>query len=441
MNILIIGAGGREHAFAWKVSQSPQVKQIYVAPGNAGTVQEPKVQNVAISATDIPALIAFAKAQPIHLCIVGPEAPLVAGIVDAFSQANLRCFGPTKAAARLEGSKSFSKDFLQRHEIPTAEYQSFTEIGPALAYIKTKNLPIVIKADGLAAGKGVIIAQSLAEAEIAVQNMLDEHSFGDAGQQIVIEEFLEGEEVSFIVMVDGKHILPLATSQDHKAVGDNDTGPNTGGMGAYSPAPIVTPKLHNKIMQHIIEPTVKGLVADGHPYTGFLYAGLMIDHTGQPQVLEYNCRCGDPETQPIMMRLQSDLVTLCNAALDKKLDQVQANWDQRAALGIVLAAKGYPGQYQMGDTIQGLAIQNDKLSKIFHAGTLQQGHEIITQGGRVLCATALGETIHDAQQNAYTLAKQVDWPGRFFRTDIGYRAIAHKQIALDNSKVKTVVDH
>lgn len=426
MNILIIGGGGREHALAWKTAQSPQVRQVYVAPGNAGTAQETKTQNVAIDVEDINALISFAQSQPIYLTIVGPEAPLVAGIVNAFQAKGLRCFGPTRNAAQLEGSKSFAKDFLKRHHIPSADYQTFTEIDPALAYIRQKGTPIVIKADGLAAGKGVIIAHTKKQAFTAVGDMLTGSAFGLAGQRVVIEEFLSGEEVSFIVMVDGKHILPLATSQDHKPVGEGDTGPNTGGMGAYSPAPMVTQDVHKRIMQDIIEPTVQGMAMEDHPYTGFLYAGLMIDNQGHPKVLEYNCRCGDPETQPIMMRLRSDLVTLCDAALSNELDQVSADWDERVALGIVLAAEGYPNEYRKGEVIQGLPIEGSQGNKVFHAGTAQQGDQVLTHGGRVLCAVALADTVSTAQQQAYAIAKQIHWPGRFYRSDIGYRAMAYE---------------
>src|SRR5512143_1785757 len=354
MNILIIGGGGREHALAWKVAQSPRVRNVYVTPGNAGTALEPKVTNLSIGVDDIPELVRFARGHDIALTIVGPEAPLVLGVVDAFQEAGLRCFGPTQAAAQLEGSKTFAKDFLARHHIPTAEYRSFTELESALAYIQAKGAPIVIKADGLAAGKGVIIAQSVQAAATTVQAMLRDNAFGTAGRRVVIEEFLQGEEASFIVLVDGQHSLPLASSQDHKARDNGDQGPNTGGMGAYSPAPVVTPAIHERIMQEVIEPTVRGMAAEGHPYTGFLYAGLMITADGTPKVLEYNCRCGDPETQPMMLRLRSDLMELCEAALDGRLDRVTAAWDPRAALGVVLVAGGYPGEYRKGDAIAGL---------------------------------------------------------------------------------------
>ena len=427
MNILVIGSGGREHALAWKAAQSAGVETVFVAPGNAGTTREPKVENVAIAATDIEALLAFARDHDIALTIVGPEAPLVAGVVDAFQDAGLRCFGPTAAAAQLEGSKAFTKDFLARHQIPTAAYANFTELEPALAYLREQGAPIVVKADGLAAGKGVIVAMELAEAEAAVRDMLAGNSFGDAGHRVVIEEYLDGEEASFIVMVDGEHILPMATSQDHKRVGEGDSGPNTGGMGAYSPAPVVSPEIHTRIMREVIEPTVRGMAAEGMPYTGFLYAGLMIDADGAPRVIEYNCRFGDPETQPIMMRLQSDLVALCQCALDGRLDQCEALWDPRAAVGVVLAAAGYPGDYPKGDVIQGLDGADSADAKIFHAGTIEQDGQALTAGGRVLCATALGHSVGEAQQKAYALADKIHWPGMFLRRDIGYRAVAREQ--------------
>ncbi len=428
MNILIIGGGGREHALAWKAAQSPQAEKVFVAPGNAGTALESKLKNVAISAEDIDGLLAFAQEQKVGLTIVGPEAPLVAGIVDAFTSAGQRCFGPTQGAAQLEGSKAFTKDFLARHDIPTAAYGNFTEIEPALAYLQQVGMPIVIKADGLAAGKGVIITDDMATAEETVKDMLSGNSFGDAGHRVVIEEFLEGEEASFIVMVDGKNILPMATSQDHKARDNGDKGPNTGGMGAYSPAPVVTPEMHNRIMDEVIRPTVEGMAAEGHPYTGFLYAGVMVDSNGIPKVLEYNCRFGDPETQPIMLRMRSDLVELCNAALDGKLDECNTEWDSRPALGVVLAAGGYPASYAKGEIISGLPENSgSKESKLFHAGTSEKDGEIVTSGGRVLCATALGETVALAQQNAYALAQQIHWKDAFYRTDIGYRAIAREQ--------------
>ena len=427
MKVLVIGNGGREHALAWKAAQSPLVEKIYVAPGNPGTAREAKVENVAISATDVPALVAFAQKEQIGLTIVGPEAPLVIGVVDAFRAAGLTIFGPTQAAAQLEGSKAFTKDFLARHQIPTAEYQNFTEVEPALAYLREKGAPIVVKADGLAAGKGVIVAMTLQEAEDAVRDMLSGNAFGDAGSRVVIEEFLDGEEASFIVMVDGQNVLPMATSQDHKRVGDGDTGPNTGGMGAYSPAPVVTPEIHRRVMERIIMPTVRGMAAEGNVYTGFLYAGLMIDAAGNPKVIEFNCRFGDPETQPIMMRMQSDLVELCLAGCAGKLDEKEAVYDSRAAVGVVLAAANYPGEPQKGDVIHGLDAGNNVDIKLFQAGTAEQNGQVVTNGGRVLCATALGHTVLEAQQKAYELAKQVSWNGLFYRTDIGYRAIAREQ--------------
>jgi phosphoribosylamine--glycine ligase len=426
MKILVIGNGGREHALAWKAAQSPLAETVFVAPGNAGTALEPALQNVAISATDVPALLAFAQQEKIDLTIVGPEAPLVIGVVDAFRAAGLKIFGPTQAAAQLEGSKAFTKDFLARQQIPTAEYQNFTEVEPALAYLREKGAPIVIKADGLAAGKGVIVAMELAEAEAAVQDMLAGNAFGDAGHRIVIEEFLDGEEASFIVMVDGNNVLPMATSQDHKRVGDGDTGPNTGGMGAYSPAPVVTDEIHQRVMNQIIWPTVNGMKAEGNIYTGFLYAGLMIDKAGQPKVIEFNCRFGDPETQPIMLRLQSDLVELCLAAVDGKLDQQTSQWDPRPSLGVVLAAGGYPGDYNTGDQIHGLPLEEVPDGKVFHAGTTMKDDLVVTNGGRVLCVTALGDDVAAAQKNAYALAQHISWDGSFCRRDIGYRAINRK---------------
>ncbi|MFM4860554.1 phosphoribosylamine--glycine ligase [Aeromonas media] len=427
MKVLIIGNGGREHALAWKAKQSPMVTRVFVAPGNAGTAHEGSIENVAIEATDIPALLDFAKAQQIGLTIVGPEAPLVKGVVDAFRAEGLAIFGPTAAAAQLEGSKAFAKDFLARHAIPTAEYQNFTEVEPALAYLREKGAPIVIKADGLAAGKGVIVAMELEEAEAAVRDMLSGNAFGDAGARVVIEEFLDGEEASFIVMVDGEHVLPMATSQDHKRVGDGDTGLNTGGMGAYSPAPVVTDAVHQKVMEQVIMPTVRGMAAEGNVYTGFLYAGLMIDTHGNPKVIEFNCRFGDPETQPIMLRMRSDLVELCLAACAGKLDQVEAIYDPRVAIGVVLAAGGYPGDYQQGKPISGLPVEEASGEKVFHAGSQLAGDTIVTAGGRVLCATALGHTVAEAQQRAYQLAGRIQWDGVFYRKDIGWRAIEREQ--------------
>ena len=427
MNILIIGSGGREHALAWKAAQSKQVSKVFVAPGNAGTALEPGLENVAIDVLDFEALANFAQNNNVGLTIVGPEVPLVAGVVDYFKARNLLCFGPSKGAAQLEGSKAFTKDFLARHKIPTAAYQNFTEVEPALAYLREKGAPIVIKADGLAAGKGVIVAETLQQAEEAVRDMLSGNAFGDAGCRVVIEEFLAGEEASFIVMVDGKNVLPMATSQDHKRVGDADTGPNTGGMGAYSPAPVVTQAVHDRVMREIIYPTVQGMAAEGNTYVGFLYAGLMIDSAGTPKVIEYNCRFGDPETQPIMLRLQSDLVDLCLAALNGKLDKITADWDKRAAVGVVLAAGGYPDTYRKGDVISGLPDTEVPGEKVFHAGTANKEGAVVTNGGRVLCVTALGNTVSEAQQRAYQLAKSIHWDGILYRKDIAYRAIKREQ--------------
>ncbi|GHA24056.1 phosphoribosylamine--glycine ligase [Oceanisphaera arctica] len=426
MKVLVIGGGGREHALAWKAAQSPNVSQVFVAPGNAGTELEPSLTNVAISATDIQDLLAFARKEQVGLTIVGPEAPLVAGVVDAFEAEGMTIFGPSAAAAQLEGSKAFTKDFLARQKIPSADYQNFTQVEPALEYLREKGAPIVVKADGLAAGKGVIVAMTLSEAEAAVRDMLAGNAFGDAGSRVVIEEFLDGEEASFIVMVDGEHVLPMATSQDHKRVGDGDTGPNTGGMGAYSPAPVVTQEIHDRIMEQVIMPTVRGMADEGHVYKGFLYAGLMIDEAGQPKVIEFNCRFGDPETQPIMLRLQSDLVELCLAGCNGTLDQVTADFDPRASVGVVLAAGGYPGHYRQGDTITGIPAGTDT-AKVFHAGTKFKDGKLVTSGGRVLCATALGNTVTEAQANAYAAARQIEWEGVFSRSDIAYRAIAREQ--------------
>ena len=426
MNILIIGNGGREHALAWKAAQSPLAERVFVAPGNAGTALEPGLQNVDIAATDVAALLAFAQSEKIDLTIVGPEAPLVKGVVDSFRKAGLKIFGPTKAAAQLEGSKAFTKDFLARHQIPTAEYHNFTDVELALQYVRAKGAPIVIKADGLAAGKGVIVAMTLEEAEAAVRDMLAGNAFGDAGHRIVVEEFLAGEEASFIVMVDGEHVLPMATSQDHKRVGDGDNGPNTGGMGAYSPAPVVTAEIHQRVMDEVIWPTVRGMAAEGNVYTGFLYAGLMINEEGQPKVIEFNCRFGDPETQPIMLRLKSDLVELCLAACEGRLNEQESQWDERPALGVVLAAGGYPGDYRTGDVIHGLPLEAVADGKIFHAGTRLEEDVVVTNGGRVLCVTALGADVAAAQRRAYELATPVSWDGCFCRRDIGYRAIDRK---------------
>jgi phosphoribosylamine--glycine ligase len=426
MNVLVIGSGGREHALAFKAAQNPSVRTVFVAPGNAGTALEPKLENVAIGVEDLDSLVAFAKDNNVELTIVGPEAPLVIGVVDRFREEGLAIFGPTAAAAQLEGSKSFTKDFLARHDIPTADYQTFEQIEPALAYLKEKGAPIVVKADGLAAGKGVIVAMTEAEAEEAIRDMLAGNAFGEAGSRVVIEEFLEGEEASFIVMVDGKNVLPFATSQDHKRAYNGDQGPNTGGMGAYSPAPVVTADIHERIMNEVITPTVEGMASEGAPYTGFLYAGLMITADGTPKVIEYNCRFGDPETQPIMLRLQSDLVELIQAANREELDQTEIKFDSRAAVGVVLAAKGYPGSYPKGDAISGLRVDYAEGEKVFHAGTKQDGENVVTAGGRVLCATALGHTVTEAQKRAYALVNEINWDGVEFRTDIAYRAIARE---------------
>jgi phosphoribosylamine--glycine ligase len=432
MKLLIIGGGGREHALAWKCAQSNDVEMVYVAPGNAGTALEPGVKNVNIDAQDIDALAEFCKENSIQLTIVGPEAPLVLGLVDVFNQQGIPCFGPSKSAAQLEGSKVFTKDFLMRHHIPTAAYDSFTDIDAAVSYIKRVGAPIVVKADGLAAGKGVILAQTEAQAVDAVTDMLAGNKFGEAGHRVLIEEFLVGEEASFIVMVDGKNSLPLATSQDHKARDNGDQGPNTGGMGAYSPASLVTPELHRRIMREIIEPTVLGMADEGNPYLGFLYAGLMISADGNPKVLEYNCRFGDPETQPIMMRLKSDLVTLCQLALAGNLYNVNVEWDDRVALGVVMAACGYPNSYNSGDIIEGIPpigpnAPNAEECKVFHAGTALNNDQIVTAGGRVLCNVALGANVSEAQTKAYQLTDQIHWNNAFYRNDIGYRAIAREK--------------
>lgn len=431
MKVLIIGSGGREHALAWKSAQSPLVEQVFVAPGNAGTAQESNIENINVGAEDIPSLLDFAISKMIDLTIVGPEATLVKGIVDAFKENNLKIFGPTKAAAQLEGSKAFTKDFLERHNIPTAFYGNFTEIEPAVAYIEQHGAPIVIKADGLAAGKGVILAQTNVEAIAAVNDMLADNKFGDAGARVVIEEYLYGEEASFICMIDGKNILPMASSQDHKARDNGDKGPNTGGMGAYSPAPVVTPEMHDRIVQMVIEPTVKGMADEGNAFTGFLYAGVMIDDQGIPKVLEYNVRFGDPETQPIMMRLKSDLVQHCLDAIDGKLDQAETQWDDRASLGVVLAAGGYPESYGKGDVISGLGGTETESTKVFHAGTAEKDGEIVTNGGRVLCAVALGNSVTEAQAKAYEVVKKIDWDNVYYRTDIGHRAIARENLLQD----------
>ena len=422
MNVLVIGGGGREHALAWKLAQSPLVREVLVAPGNAGTATEAKCRNIAVAADDVPGLVQAAKDADIALTVVGPEAPLVLGVVDAFEAENLTIFGPSQAASELEGSKAFTKDFLARHGIPTGSYRNFTEIEPALAFCETLGAPLVVKADGLAAGKGVIIAHSVQAAQDAVRDMLAGNAFGEAGHRVVIEEFLDGEEASFICMVDGLDVLPMATSQDHKAAHEGDQGPNTGGMGAYSPAPCVDDAMHERIMEQVIMPTVKGMQAEGRRYRGFLYAGIMICD-GVPKVLEYNCRFGDPETQPIMMRLKSDLLPVLTAACEGRLPQQRIDWDERVALGVVLAAPGYPGDYPKGATISDSGNDSDD-QKVFHAGTKASGDSIVTSGGRVLCATALASSVQAAQAAANARASKVDFEGRWYRTDIGHRAIA-----------------
>jgi phosphoribosylamine--glycine ligase len=426
MNVLIIGSGGREHALAWKCAQSPRVEEVLVAPGNAGTAREAKVRNFAVSADDIEALAKLAQTENVALTIVGPEAPLVAGIVDRFNELHLPCFGPTAAAAQLEGSKAFTKDFLARHDIPTAAYQNFSELEPALAYIREQGAPIVIKADGLAAGKGVIVAMTLAEAEAAATDMLAGGSFGEAGARIVVEEYLDGEEASFIVITDGDIVLPMATSQDHKARDEGDVGPNTGGMGAYSPAPVVSPEIEARIMDEVIRPTLEGMKSDGHPYLGFLYAGLMIMDDGTPRVIEFNCRMGDPETQPIMARLKSDLVDICLSTLEGELAEREAVWDTRAALGVVMAAGGYPASYAKGKVIEGLQGADSNTQKVFHAGTATAADAVITSGGRVLCVVGLGETVALAAEDAYAAVNKICWEDVYFRRDIGHRAIARE---------------
>ena len=422
MKVLVIGGGGREHALAWKLAQSPRVAEVLVAPGNAGTALEPKCRNAQVAAADIAGLVALARTEGVSLTIVGPEGPLVAGVVDAFAAPGLACFGPRQLAARLEGSKRFTKEFLVRHGIPTARYSAFTRETFDAAQISTHRPPIVVKADGLAAGKGVIIAASAEEAIRAAEGMFA-GDFGEAGRVVVVEEFLEGEEASFIVMADGQHVLPLATSQDHKRLRDGDEGPNTGGMGAYSPAPVVTKALHARIMREVIRPTLAGLAAEGMPYTGFLYAGLMIARDGTPNVLEFNCRFGDPETQPLLSRLKTDLVTLCEAALAGRLDTVEADWDSRAALGVVIAAANYPDEPRTGDAIRGLDAAAQLPGKVFHAATRQDAGRIVTSGGRVLCAVGLGESVAAAQKAAYALVDRIDWDGMQYRRDIGWRAL------------------
>jgi phosphoribosylamine--glycine ligase len=426
MKVLILGSGGREHALAWKCAQDDHIAKIYVAPGNAGTATEAKCENVTLDILDNEALVAFAR-EHVQLTIVGPEAPLVNGVVDAFHAAGLPIWGPTAKAAQLEGSKAFAKDFLARHRIPTAEYEVFTDTEAALAYVRKKGAPIVVKADGLAAGKGVIVAMTLREAEDAINDMLSGNAFGAAGSRVVIEEFLDGEEASFIVMVDGEHALPMATSQDHKRIGDSDTGPNTGGMGAYSPAPVVTPEVHARVMREVIEPTVRGMAAENNTYTGFLYAGLMITKDGAPKVIEFNCRFGDPETQPVMLRLQSSLVALVIAGIAGKLGETKAEWNPRPSVGVVMAAGGYPGDVRKGDVIHGLSGASAPDAKVFHAGTKLADGKAVTNGGRVLCATALGTTVKEAQQRAYALASGITWQGEYHRRDIGWRAIAREE--------------
>ncbi|WP_290651033.1 phosphoribosylamine--glycine ligase [Aquisalimonas sp.] len=424
MNILIIGGGGREHALAWAAARSERVERVYVAPGNAGTALEPKCTNVQVGAEDVPALVALARDYAVDLAVVGPEAPLVAGVVDAFRDAGLRCLGPTTAAAQLEGSKSFAKEFLRHHDIPTAQFATFTDSTQAHHYIAERDAPLVVKADGLAAGKGVVVAHTIDAALAAAERMLDANAFGDAGARVVVEDFLEGEEASFIVLVDGEHVLPLATSQDHKARDDGDVGPNTGGMGAYSPAPVITPAVHQRVMREIIEPAVRGMAREGHAYTGFLYAGLMITPDGVPRVLEFNCRLGDPEAQPLLMRLRSDFTELCDAAIDGRLHTVTPEWTPEASLAVVLAAGGYPGRYRKGDLIQGLPERESPRAKVFHAGTARDAAgNIVTSGGRVLSACALGATVQDAQAHAYRLAEAIHWDGVYYRRDIGHRAI------------------
>ena len=428
MKVMVIGGGGREHALAWKLAQSSRVSEVLVAPGNPGTAAEPKCRNVAVAADDVPGLVALAQAEGVALTVVGPEQPLVIGVVDAFAAAGLRCFGPRQAAAQLEGSKAFTKYFLERHHIPTAAYGVFTRANFDAAWVRAQRAPLVVKADGLAAGKGVVICATQEEAVTTVEEMFA-GAFGAAGDKVVVEQFLEGEEASFIVMVDGEHVLPLATSQDHKRVGDGDTGPNTGGMGAYSPAPVVTAAVHARAMNEVILPTVRGLAAEGTPYTGFLYAGLMVADDGTPNVLEFNCRFGDPETQPVLSRLQSDLVELCEAALDGKLDQMTCAWDPRPAVGVVLAATGYPESPRKGDAISGLDTAARLPGKVFHAGTAVHGEALVTNGGRVLCAVGLGNTVREAQQAAYALVDVIAYSGKLVRRDIGYRAIAREEVA------------
>ena len=423
MKVLVIGSGGREHALVWKFAQSPRVTEILAAPGNAGTAMEPKARNVAVAADDLDGLLALAQSEGVGLTVVGPEQPLVAGVVDRFEAAGARCFGPRAAAARLEGSKAFTKDFLARHDIPSAAYETFDAADAALDYIRSRKLPIVIKADGLAAGKGVIIAETFDEAERTVRGMLEQRTFGDAGARVVVEEFLRGEEASFIAMVDDTRIVPLASSQDHKTRDEGDRGPNTGGMGAYSPAPVLTPELHRRVMDEVMIPTVQGMSAEGMAYRGFLYAGLMIGPDGKPRVLEYNCRFGDPETQPVLARMRSDLTDLCLAAFDGSLNSINVEWDPRAALGVVLASGGYPGSYATGAPISGLDTNLGNDTLVFHAGTREDNGTIVTSGGRVLCVVGLGDSVASAAELAYSSAARIDWKDVYYRRDIGYRAI------------------
>ncbi len=429
MKILVIGGGGREHALAWKLAQSSRIDEVLVAPGNAGTAREVKCRNVAVDAADIDALLQLARDEGVAVTVVGPESPLVAGVVDLFRAHGMRIFGPTRAAAQLEGSKAYAKDFLARHGIPTAHYAVHTDLDAAIAHVRAVGAPIVVKADGLAAGKGVIVAMTLDEAEAAIVDMLSGNAFGDAGARVVIEEFLDGEEASFISMVDGTTALPMATSQDHKRVGDGDTGPNTGGMGAYSPAPVVTAEVHARVMREVVNPTVQGMIADGIPFTGFLYAGLMIDAQGAPKVIEFNVRFGDPETQPVMLRLLSDLLDLVEAAIDGRLDSVEAQWDPRPSLGVVMAAQHYPGAPRLGDTITAWDVPDVDGTTVFHAGTRVEGEHAVTSGGRVLCVCALGDTVADAQARAYAQVAGISWPGEFHRHDIGWRAIERERAA------------
>ena len=424
MKVLVIGSGGREHALAWKLGQSVQVDEVIVAPGNAGTAREPGVRNAEVAMNDLDGLLQLAKREKVGLTVVGPEVPLVAGVVDKFRAAGLRIFGPRAIAAQLEGSKAFAKDFLQRHNIPTAHYAVFTELNPALAYVRRQGAPIVIKADGLAAGKGVVVALTLADAELALHDMLGAHAFGDASARVVIEEFLDGEEASYIVMSDGQHALPMASSQDHKRRDEGDLGPNTGGMGAYSPAPVVTPEVEQRILKEVIEPTLRGMAAEGAPFIGFLYAGLMIDKSGAPKVIEFNVRFGDPETQPILLRLKSDLVELIDAALDGHLAQTRARWDSRPSIGVVMAAAGYPGRVRTGDSIAGLDDIDDGDVKVFHGGTARDAQgRVVTSGGRVLCVCALGSDLAAARERAYAAVGRLRWEGAFHRRDIAHRAL------------------